>query len=121
MSWPPDPLDDDALQFTIDRLREDESQSDWLLYFACLRTDGNPEILVGYAGYKGPPQSDGTVELGYGIVGDHKRNGYATEATLGLVRNAFFECVGSPRHRRNSPYPRAIDRSLAKSGISVHR
>ncbi|MCZ6705283.1 MAG: hypothetical protein O6942_05225 [Bacteroidetes bacterium] len=31
VSWLPDPLDDDALQFTIDRLREDESQSDWLL------------------------------------------------------------------------------------------
>ncbi|MCH8245461.1 MAG: GNAT family N-acetyltransferase [Bacteroidetes bacterium] len=90
MSWPPDLLDDDALRFTIGRLRERESQSDWLLYFACLRADGNPEILVGCTGYKGPSQSDGTVELGYGIAGDHQRNGYATEARLGLVRNAFL-------------------------------
>lgn len=88
-SWPPDLLDNDALQFTIDRLTEDETQSEWLMYFVCLRAYGEPRLLVGGAGYKGSP-TNGVVEIGYGIVGDHQRNGYATEATLGLVRNAFL-------------------------------
>ena len=45
--------------------------------------------LIGSAGYKGPPSADGSVEVGYGIVEDHRRRGYATEAAMGLVDRAF--------------------------------
>jgi RimJ/RimL family protein N-acetyltransferase len=45
--------------------------------------------LIGSAGYKGPPGKDGTVEVGYGIVSDHQRRGYASEAVRGLVKRAF--------------------------------
>jgi [ribosomal protein S5]-alanine N-acetyltransferase len=45
-------------------------------------------VLIGTAGYKGPP-ADGTVEVGYGIVTDHRRRGYASEAVRGLVARAF--------------------------------
>ncbi len=44
--------------------------------------------LIGSAGYKGPP-SDGAVEVGYGIVSDRRRRGYASEVTRGLVAHAF--------------------------------
>jgi ribosomal-protein-alanine N-acetyltransferase len=45
--------------------------------------------LIGSAGYKGPPSADGMVEVGYGIVRDHQRQGYASEAVRGLVAHAF--------------------------------
>ena len=47
-----------------------------------------PRTLVGVVGYKGMPK-DGTVEVGYGIVAEHQRRGYATEATRALVDQAF--------------------------------
>jgi RimJ/RimL family protein N-acetyltransferase len=46
-------------------------------------------MLIGSAGYKGPPDSEGTVEIGYGIVRDRRRQGYATEAAVGLSRHAL--------------------------------
>lgn len=34
---------------------------------------------------------DGTVEVGYGIVSDQRRRGFATEATSGLVKHALAQ------------------------------
>jgi RimJ/RimL family protein N-acetyltransferase len=89
-TWPPDLLDSPALEYMLARMVEDPARAHWWLHFAVLRgrraEDG---ILVGTAGYKGPPLADGTVEIGYSIVSDHQRRGYASEAALGLVAHAF--------------------------------
>src|SRR6266542_744330 len=44
------------------------------------------ELVVGGAGFFGPPDVDGRTELGYGIVPSRRGRGYATEAVLSLVR-----------------------------------
>src|SRR4051812_43389299 len=82
-SWPPEYLDTAALQFTLERLEEGAEQSDWWLYFV-VRTDPKPgRVLIGGVGYKGPPSTHGEVEVGYGIVREHQRMGYASEAVRG--------------------------------------
>jgi RimJ/RimL family protein N-acetyltransferase len=58
------------------------------MYFLVL-PDSEERTLIGTAGYKGPPTEDGTVEVGYGIVTDHRRRGYASEAMRALVARAF--------------------------------
>ncbi len=45
--------------------------------------------LVGNGGFKGPPNEQGEVELGYEIAPAFRRQGFATEATLALVTAAF--------------------------------
>jgi len=87
-TWPPEYLDDPALYFTLDRLDEGVEQHGWWLHFVVLPED-HGRTLIGSAGYRGPPSPDGTVEVGYGIVGDRQRRGYASEATRGLVARAF--------------------------------
>lgn len=86
-TWPPEFLDDEALRFTLDRLALGPEQAYWWLYFVVLR---GPEsrVVIGSAGYKGPP-TEGAVEVGYGIVPDFHRRGYATEVVRGLLRHAF--------------------------------
>ena len=42
--------------------------------------------VIGELGWKGGPSPEGTAEIGYGIVPDHRRQGYATEAVAGFVR-----------------------------------
>ncbi len=90
-TWPPDFLDSAALEFTLERLSEGPEQAGWWLHFVVHVLDGASRLLVGSAGYKGPPTRDGRVEIGYGIVRDEQRRGYASEAVRGLLRRAFAE------------------------------
>ena len=87
-SWPPEFLDRAAFEYTIARLVEGAEQAGWWLHFAILR-ENEQRVLIGSAGYKGPPSSDGVVEAGYGIVSEYRRRGLATEVLLGLVAHAF--------------------------------
>ena len=87
-TWPPEYLDRPSLEFTLDRLAESPAQAGWWLHFVVL-TGAARRTLVGSAGYKGPPAADGTVEVGYGIVSDQRRRGYASEVVRGLVAHAF--------------------------------
>jgi len=40
---------------------------------------------IGGAGFFGPPDADGVVTLGYGLVSSARRRGYATEAVFGML------------------------------------
>jgi len=44
--------------------------------------------VIGTAGFKGPPDADGMVEIAYGVVPSVEGRGYATEAAGALVRFA---------------------------------
>ena len=89
VSWPPMYLDAPALEFTVARLQEHPEEAEWWLHFVLLRHDDGTRLVVGTAGFTGPPSADGTVEVGYSIVEEHHRRGYATEAVRGMVRHAF--------------------------------
>ena len=86
-TWPHEFLDDRAVEFVLRRLKENGGEAGWWLHFVLLKED-SARTLIGSAGYKGPPV-DGTVEVGYGIVADQRRKGYASEAVRGLLRHAF--------------------------------
>ena len=88
-TWPPEFLDPPAFEWTLARLEEAAGQDYWWLYFILLRGSPGGPTLIGSAGYKGAPDADGTVEIGYGIVRDQHRKGYASEAARGLVARAF--------------------------------
>ena len=82
-------LDTAALEFTLARLEENPDQAGWWLHFVVLRGAGTARTLIGTCGYTGPPSTDGTVEVGYSIVEEHQRHGYASEAVRGMVAHAF--------------------------------
>lgn len=86
--WPPEFLDEPALKFTLDRLVQHPAEAGWWMWFVLRTEAGAARTLIGSGGYKGPPV-DGTVEVGYGIVSEQRRRGYATEVTRGLLSRAF--------------------------------
>jgi ribosomal-protein-alanine N-acetyltransferase len=88
-TWPPEYLDASALEYTLARLAEGPEQAGWWLHFVVLPHATAGRAVIGSAGYKGPPSADGTVEVGYGIVSEHHRRGYASEAVRGLLSRAF--------------------------------
>ena len=89
-SWPPELYDDDARLWTLRTLEDAPEHEGWWMYYL-VRDDGDGQEreVIGVAGYKGPPAGDGTVEVGYGVLPEHRRRGYATEATRALLERAF--------------------------------
>ncbi len=109
----------------------DPSARPWLPRVMMLRTaevsGRRRPTVVGEAGFHGPPDSDGRVEIGYMVVSEHRRRGYAEEAarallawataehgitrfradvspqnipSLSLIRKLGFVQVGTHRHER---------------------
>lgn len=90
-SWPPELYDRRTIEYILDRLVMDTESSEWWsYYFVRSAGPGRPAVAIGAGGYKGPAR-DGLVEVGYSVLQEYRRNGYATEATAGLVARAFGE------------------------------
>lgn len=89
-SWPPRFNDADTRRWFREKLETDPSVSGWLGVYVIAEIDGQA-TLAGAAGYKGPPDADGTVEIGYSIVDAYQRRGIATEAVVQLVSRAFAD------------------------------
>ena len=77
-----------------------------------------PRTLVGWGGFKGPPDDDGAVEIGYAIAPAWRGRGVATDAVWALLRAAW----AAPEVRRvlanTLPEPNASVRVLEKSGFA---
>lgn len=106
--------DDVSPEFTA-RLRAASTADPWHFGFAVIDQEAN--LVVGCAGFKGPPDKDGTVEIAYGIVPDFEGRGYGTQAAADLV--AFASCDSRvfriQAHTR--PATNASTRVLTKNGF----
>jgi [ribosomal protein S5]-alanine N-acetyltransferase len=78
---------------------------------------GDPPRLVGWGGFKGPPQ-DGVVELGYEIAESHRGRGIATEATRAMLAEAFADEAVTTVIAHTLPERNASTRVLEKAGFS---
>ncbi len=87
--WPPGEYDRAVAEYFRQRLRESPAAAGWFGWYAIRRVPGEDRVLVGAAGYLGPPDPDGTVEIGYSIVPGHRGRRYATEIAEALVRQAW--------------------------------
>lgn len=85
-SWPPDLYGPKAMQYSLAQL-DDPAEQGWSFWY--LATQARPAELIGICGFKGRPDASGSVEIGYSILADYQRNGYATEAVFALVGWAF--------------------------------
>ncbi|HTR20717.1 MAG TPA: GNAT family protein [Gemmatimonadales bacterium] len=84
--WPPQFYEADDLD-RMTRLLHDERNAGWTLYYLVRRAPAR--TLVGVAGFGGRPTTKGVVEIGYGLLAEHRRMGLATEAVMALLEFAF--------------------------------
>lgn len=78
-----------------DQAEADPSVVPWMPRVLLLRGSGQrggagPDV-VGEAGFHGPPDAAGRVEIGYMVLAAHRRRGYAEEAARGLMSWASAE------------------------------
>jgi len=88
-AWPP-PLNDEAsMTWIAAMLEEDPDACGFVAWYFLLRDPGGGLTAIGTGGFKGRPDEDGTVEVGYSVLETHHRRGYAPEAVEALVAWAF--------------------------------
>lgn len=80
------------------QMREDPDSAPWLLR-AIVLTDA--AAMIGHIGFHEPPDERGFVEVGYSVVAERRRRGYAREAVKALFEwasargvNGFRASVG---------------------------
>lgn len=70
------------------QLSVDPSRLGWGIWLIVQRAE---RMVIGDVGFKGKPDSTGTVDLGYGLVPAYRRRGYGYEAAATLRDWAFTQ------------------------------
>ncbi|MEO7963945.1 MAG: GNAT family N-acetyltransferase, partial [Gemmatimonadaceae bacterium] len=84
--WPPELFDHAAIEHSIEMIRNPIHRP-WGYFYVTTREE--PRTVVAIVGYKGAPDENATVEIGYGTLPSHRRKGFATEASRALIDRAF--------------------------------
>ena len=78
---------DDVSPEFLASLRMLSDADPWRIGFAVVHRE--LRLVIGSSGYKGPPDSEGVVEIAYGIVPHFERRGFATQVAAALTAHAF--------------------------------
>ncbi|MBP2707783.1 GNAT family N-acetyltransferase [Microbispora sp. RL4-1S] len=75
-------------RYRINQLTSNPGSAGWLTRAVVAEPEG---VVVGYAGFHGPPDETGMVEIGYSVAPSHRRQGYARTILTELMRRAAAE------------------------------
>jgi ribosomal-protein-alanine N-acetyltransferase len=87
-SWPPPFNGPETREWMRRSLLANARHAGWLGWYIIATLDGVP-TLAGTAGYKGQPDKQGEVEIGYGVVPAYHRRGIASASVRLLCGRAF--------------------------------
>jgi [ribosomal protein S5]-alanine N-acetyltransferase len=79
---PEDPKLGTDLSWHLRALQADSNQRSWRIRVIVERCSNT---VVGSINVKGPPNADGDVEIGWGLIENARRKGYATEASAAVL------------------------------------
>ena len=84
--WPPLYWDNNVVRWSLAKFVEHPNEPLWRPWFIRLRGCGT---LIGTCGFKGPPDGDNQIEVGYGVVSSLHRRRIASEAVRILLNWAW--------------------------------
>ena len=70
--------------FTLPKIKE-SSATDFIFYTFWIVVEKSSRVIVAELGFKGPPNGEGAVEIGYGTMPGYEGKGYMTEAVAGMI------------------------------------
>jgi ribosomal-protein-alanine N-acetyltransferase len=82
-NWPTFP---ESMPHGYEILKADATAANWGFHLFVHTVD---RVLIGEGGFKGKPDREGVVEIGYALVPEYRLRGFATEAARGLADYAF--------------------------------
>ncbi len=112
-AWPPEFFERDDLERALAWAEAENFDPAWgMRYFLADR----PRRLVGVGGFFGPPK-EGAVMLGYAVAAPFRGQGFATEATLGMLAFAYADARVQSILAETLPELAASIRVLEKAGF----
>jgi RimJ/RimL family protein N-acetyltransferase len=87
--WPPPLNDKGSMTWFTEYLEANPDAVGWVAWYFLLNTPTRKSIAIGNGGFKGKPDATGTVEVGYSILEEYHRKGFASEAVGALIHWAF--------------------------------
>jgi RimJ/RimL family protein N-acetyltransferase len=88
--WPPPLNDDNSKAFTLRYLADNPDAAGWAAWYFLLPSKADEKVqAIGIGGFKEKPSQQGIVEVGYSIMPDYQRLGFASEAAAALIDWAF--------------------------------
>jgi len=97
------------------RVRGATSADPWICGFSMVHRESG--AVVGSCAYKSPPDSDGVVEIAYGVEPEHQGRGFATEAAQAMAAYALASGQVRIVRAHTRPEPNASTRVLSKCGF----
>lgn len=113
LSWPPQFDDSDTRNWMRALLADHPDEPGYGSWY--IAAGGR---LVGIAGYKGPPQADAEIEIGYSVIEAEQRRGYASAAVRLLIERAFLDPRVQSVSAHTLPSLVASQRVLMRTGFS---
>jgi len=109
-----------AIRLKLEKMAAvDPALHPWLTYWLVVVTAAS--FGAGLIGFKGPPDANGEVEIGYGIDPAYRQKGYTTEAVQRLIAWAFGDpACHSVVSRGIDPANWASLRVSSKVGMTVY-
>ncbi len=99
----------------LEKLRAASRPDPWRHGFFLIEREHR--CVIDTAGFKGPPDSRGVVEIAYGIAPSYQGKGYATEAARALVAFASASLEVQILRAHTLPTANASTRVLSKCGF----
>ena len=114
-NWPPELYDRPPMESAMRQLRE-ESKVGWSFWYLVEKRLAGDELLW-ICGFKGIPDPNGEVEIGYSILSQFRNKGFATEAVTRLVSWALTHQHVNAVIAETLPYLKQSIRVLEKNGF----
>jgi [ribosomal protein S5]-alanine N-acetyltransferase len=120
-NWPPEHYDAPAIEWTLRSLGSTRDHSDGFgLFYFILRADSGGPIAVGVGGIGANDNTGADVlELGYSVLPQYQRRGYATEAVAAFLAHAFTKPKVTRVIAQTMPDLTPSIRVLEKNGFAL--
>lgn len=113
-TWPPDQMTPEVIEEFISRMKARDRKV-WSFYWLLCRQESEVPVLVGNGGFL--CHNNEILELGYSVLSEYQRKGYATEAVRSMLEWAFPNLQKDRIIAYTYPYLKASIRVLEKNGF----
>jgi len=107
--------EESVFRFSMEKISAHPDEEQWWTYLHILKREN---LLTGCCGFKGKPDKNGMVEIGYEVARDYRLQGLATEIARALIEFSFSDEAVKTVIAHTLAEENASNRVLRKCGMT---